>query len=177
MRFTELPLSGAFLVEIEPIEDERGFFARSACEQSFAGRGLVARFPQSSISYNRRRGTVRGMHFAAAPHEETKLVRCTRGEIWDVLVDLRPDSPTRGRSTGLCLSAQNRAAVYVPRGLAHGFQTRADDTEVLYMIDPAYVPGSGRGVRWNDPAFDIAWPEPVTVISDKDLAFPDWSWP
>jgi dTDP-4-dehydrorhamnose 3,5-epimerase len=174
LRFTELSLQGAYLVEIEPRADERGFFARTFCEDEFAAAGLVSRFPQASISYNARRGTVRGMHFQAAPHEETKLVRCLAGAVHDVIVDLRPASPTYRRSIGLELSAQNRSALYIPRGVAHGFQSLADDSELLYMIDVNYVAEAARGVRWNDPFIDVSWPDPIEVIADRDASFPDW---
>lgn len=175
MRFVETELPGAWLVEPEPHEDERGLFARTHDEDLFAARGLVARFRQSSVSFNTRRGTVRGMHYAAAPHAETKLVRCTAGAVHDVLIDLRPGSPTYRRSMAIELSAETRRALYIPVGLAHGFQALRDGTEILYMIDTRYVPEAARGVRPNDPAFDIRWPEPVTVISRRDLAFPDWA--
>jgi dTDP-4-dehydrorhamnose 3,5-epimerase len=173
LRFTEL-LQGAYLVEIEPRADERGFFARTFCEDEFAAAGLVSRFPQASVSYNARRGTVRGMHFQAAPHEETKLVRCLAGAVHDIIVDLRPASPTYRRSIGLELSAQNRSALYIPRGFAHGFQSLTDDSELLYMIDVNYVAEAARGVRWNDPFIDVCWPDPIEVIADRDNSFPDW---
>ncbi|MDE3749490.1 dTDP-4-dehydrorhamnose 3,5-epimerase family protein [Methylobacterium radiotolerans] len=175
MTFEELPLAGAYQIGIDPHADERGFFARTVCEDTLVAHGLVGRFRQSSVSYNRSRGTVRGMHYAVAPHAETKLVRCTMGAIHDVLVDLRRDSPTYLRATGVVLSAENRVALYIPAGFAHGFQALQDETEVLYMIDRPYVAGAARGVRWDDPALDIAWPEPVTVISERDLAFPAWT--
>lgn len=174
MRFQQLSLPGAYLVEIDRLEDERGFFARTFCEEEFAKAGLISRFPQASVSYNARRGTVRGMHFQAAPHEETKLVRCITGAVYDIITDLRPSSPAYCRSLGVELSALNRSALYIPKGFAHGFQSLTGDAELLYMIDTTYVPGAARGVRWTDPAFNIAWPAPVTVISERDLAFPDW---
>lgn len=174
MLFKELSLAGAYLVELEPRADARGFFARTFCEDEFAAAGLVTRFPQASVSYNARRGTVRGMHFQAAPHEETKLVRCLAGAVYDVIVDLRPGSPTYRRSVGVELSAQNRLALYIPKGFAHGFQSLRDDSELLYMIDVGYVAGAARGVRWNDPAIDVQWPVPIEVIADKDNEFPDW---
>ncbi|MCK1321666.1 dTDP-4-dehydrorhamnose 3,5-epimerase [Bradyrhizobium barranii] len=174
MRFTELSLQGAYLVEIEPCKDERGFFARTFCEDEFAAAGLVTRFPQASVSYNARRGTVRGMHFQASPHEETKLVRCLAGAVYDVIVDLRPHSATYRRSVGVELSAQNRAALYIPKGFAHGFQSLQDDSELLYMIDVGYIADAAFGVRWNDPSIDVQWPDPIVVIADKDNAFPDW---
>lgn len=174
MRFEALPLAGAYRVVPEPQADARGFFARTACAEDFAARGLVGAFAQSSVSYNARRGTVRGLHFAAEPHAETKLVRCTAGAIHDVIVDLRPDSETYLRSYGTELSAGNRHALYIPVGFGHGFQALSDDAEVLYMIDRPYVAGSARGLRWTDPSLNVAWPEPVTVIAARDLAYPDW---
>jgi dTDP-4-dehydrorhamnose 3,5-epimerase len=172
--FKQLDLPGAYLVEIEPRADERGFFARTFCEDEFAATGLVTRFLQSSVSYNARRGTVRGMHFQAAPHQEIKLVRCVSGAVYDVIVDVRPGSPTYLRSIGVELSAKNRSALYIPGGFAHGFQTLLDDSELLYMIDVNYVAEAARGVRWNDPLFRLEWPDPIKVISSRDLEFPDW---
>jgi dTDP-4-dehydrorhamnose 3,5-epimerase len=172
--FKELDLTGAYLVEIEPRADERGFFARTFCENEFAAAGLVTRFPQTSISYNARRGTVRGMHFQATPHEETKLVRCVAGAVYDEIIDIRPNSPTYLRSMGVELSAKNRSALYIPRGFAHGFQTLIDDSELLYMIDVNYVANASRGMRWNDLSIRIEWPDPIEVISDRDKEFPDW---
>jgi dTDP-4-dehydrorhamnose 3,5-epimerase len=172
--FKELDLIGAYLVEIEPRADERGFFARTFCEDEFAAAGLSTRFPQTSISYNARRGTVRGMHFQAAPNEETKLVRCVAGAVYDVIVDMRPNSRTYLRSMGVELSAKNRSALYIPTGFAHGFQTLMDDSELLYMIDVNYVAEAARGVRWNDPSFRVEWPDPINVISGRDEQFPDW---
>jgi dTDP-4-dehydrorhamnose 3,5-epimerase len=174
MLFRGLSLSGSFALDLERKEDERGFFARTFDEDEFAARGLVSRFTQSSISFNKRRGTVRGMHFQMAPHLETKLVRCLSGALLDVVVDLRRDSPTYLASASIELSAYNRTALYIPPGLAHGFQTLRDETELLYMIDVPHVPSASAGVRWNDPAFTVRWPEPVTVISPRDLVFPDW---
>jgi dTDP-4-dehydrorhamnose 3,5-epimerase len=171
----ELPLAGAYRIGISPHADERGFFARTVCEDALAARGLVGRFKQSSVSFNRARGTVRGMHYAVAPHAETKLVRCTSGAICDVIIDLRRESPTYRRSIGIELSAENHTALYIPIGFAHGFQTLRDETEVLYMIDRPYVAPAARGARWDDPAFDVVWPEPVTVISERDLVFPAWT--
>ena len=173
MRFEETPLAGAYRVWPEPVADVRGFFARTACAQDFAAQGLVGDFAQSSISFNARRGTVRGMHFSVPA--ETKLVRCTGGAIRDVIVDLRQDSPSYLKSFAADLTAGNRCALYIPAGFAHGFQALTDAAEVLYMIDRAYVAGSARGLRWNDPALDVTWPEPVTVIAERDLAYPDWS--
>nr|WP_210383456.1 dTDP-4-dehydrorhamnose 3,5-epimerase family protein [Methylobacterium organophilum] len=170
-----MPLAGAYRIGLSPYTDERGFFARTVCEDTLAARGLVDRFRQSSVSFNLWRGTVRGMHYALAPHAETKLVRCTMGAIHDVIVDLRRVSPTYLQAVGVELSAENRAAIYIPAGFAHGFQTLRDETEVLYMIDHAYVAEAARGLRWDDPALNVVWPEPVTVISERDLAFPAWT--
>lgn len=175
MIFEELPLAGAYRISLSQHTDERGFFARTVCEDTLAARGLVGRFRQSSVSFNLRRGTVRGMHYAVAPHAETKLVRCTMGAIHDVIVDLRRDSPTYRQAVGVELSAENRAALYIPAGLAHGFQTLRDETEVLYLINRTYVAEAARGLRWDDPALDVVWPEPVTIISERDLAFPAWT--
>jgi dTDP-4-dehydrorhamnose 3,5-epimerase len=174
MLFRELAIQGVFLIEPERREDERGFFARTFCTSELAGRCLVDQFRQSSISYSARRGTVRGMHFSRAPHEETKIVRCTAGAIFDVVVDLRAGSPTELKWLGVPLSAQNRHALYIPCGFAHGFQSLQDATEVLYMIDKDYVPAAAAGVRWNDPAIQVQWPEPISVISQRDLIFQDW---
>lgn len=172
MRFTELPVAGAFLVEPVAVEDERGFFARTFCRDELAARGLDGSLAQCSVSFNHRRGTLRGLHFQAAPHEEVKLVRCTRGAIFDVLVDLRPDSPTFRRHAAITLSAENRAQAYIPRGVAHGFQTLEESSEVFYQISVPYAPSSARGFRFDDPAFGILWPLPVEVISARDLALP-----
>lgn len=174
MLFRALSLSGCFAVDIERKDDDRGFFARTCDADDFAAHGLIGRFAQSSISFNKRRGTVRGMHFQAAPHLETKLVRCLAGAVLDVVVDLRRESPTYLKSASIELNSENRTALYIPAGLGHGFQTLQDNSELLYMIDVRYEPSAARGVRWNDPAFTVSWPEPVTIISPRDLAFPDW---
>lgn len=174
MRFTPTELPGAWIVDLEPVEDERGFFARSWCEREFADHGLASRFVQCGISFNRRRGTLRGLHYQAAPHAETKLVRCTCGAIFDVLVDLRPEAVHRRRWVGVELTAENRRMLFVPEGVAHGFLTLADASEVFYQISTPHEPASARGVRWNDPAFGIAWPEPVLVIAPRDAEFPDF---
>lgn len=172
MIFTETPLPGAFTVDLAPIEDERGFFARSFSEEAFTAHGLEARFVQCNISHNRRRGTLRGLHFAAPPHDEVKLVRCTRGALWDVIVDLRPGSPTRGRWFAATLDAENRRALYVPRGFAHGFQTLVDDTEVFYQMSASYVAAAARGVRHDDPQLGIPWPLPERILSERDRGLP-----
>lgn len=174
MKFTPTDLPGAYLVEIEPIADERGFFARAWDGEAFAAQGLNAALAQCNISFNRRKGTLRGMHYQAAPHEEAKLVRCTMGALLDVIVDLRPDSPTYLRHVAVELSAANRRALFVPEGLAHGFQTLVDETEVFYQMSRAFVVGAGRGVRWDDPAFAIAWPAAERTISERDRTWPDW---
>jgi dTDP-4-dehydrorhamnose 3,5-epimerase len=172
MRFRESPLAGAYTIDLDRLEDERGFFARSYCAEEFAARGLAASMPQSSVSFNARRGTLRGLHYQAEPHAEDKLVRCTAGAVYDVIVDLRPRSATARRWFGLELSAANHLSLFVPKGFAHGFMTLCDDTEVLYMISVPYVPGFERGVRWNDPAIGISWPTAPTVVSARDAAYP-----
>lgn len=174
MHFEALPLAGAFRVSPEPHVDARGFFARTACTEEFTAQGLIGAFVQSSISHNARRGTVRGLHFSVEPHAETKLVRCTAGAIHDVVVDLRRDSATYLQTYGAELSAANHHAFYIPAGFAHGFQALSDGAEVLYMIDRAYVAESARGLRWNDPALRLTWPEPVTMIAERDLSYPNW---
>lgn len=174
MKFQPLSLPGAVLVEIAPLSDERGFFARSFCEEEFAAAGLPTRFPQMNLSSNKSKGTVRGMHFQAPPHEEPKLVRCIRGAIHDVIIDLRRQSPTYCQSLGVELNEDNHAGLYVPPGFAHGFQTLADSSVVLYMMGTAYHSESARGVRWNDPAFSVTWPLPISVISHRDATYPDF---
>ncbi len=151
MRFQSTTLPGVFILELELRADERGFFARTWCQAEFEAHGLNPRLAQCSVSFNRKKGTLRGMHFQAAPHEECKVVRCTRGAIYDVVIDLRPDSPTRHQWMAAELTAENRRAFYIPEGFAHGFQTLVDDTEVFYQISEFYHPELARGVRWNDP--------------------------
>lgn len=167
-------LAGAYLLDVEPARDERGHFARTLCTDEFAAHGLVSHFAQASESYNRRRGTLRGMHFQLPPHAETKLVRCVQGAIYDVIVDLRPESPTYLRWEGFELSVRNGRSLYIPEGFAHGFITLADETYVSYQISHPYTPGSAGGLRYDDPAVGIVWPEPVTVMSDRDRAWPDY---
>ena len=174
MIFTETPLPGAFVLELERLRDERGFVARTWCEREAAARGLNPRVVQCSVSRNARMGTLRGMHYQAAPHAEAKLVRCTRGAIHDVIVDLRPGSPTYVRHFAVVLSADDGKALYVPEGMAHGFQTLADDTEVLYQMSEFHTPTHARGVRWNDPAFGIAWPPADRIIAERDRCWPDF---
>lgn len=174
MRFVETPLKGAYLVHLELLEDERGFFARSWCAAEFADHGLERRLVQCNLSYSRKKGTLRGMHYQAPPFEEAKLVRCSRGALYDVIIDLRRHSDTFGSHFGVTLTAQDRAMLHVPRGFAHGFLTLEDDTEVFYQMSESYAPEYARGIRWNDPAFGIAWPEMVQFISEKDRSFPDF---
>jgi dTDP-4-dehydrorhamnose 3,5-epimerase len=175
MLFIETELKGAFIVELERREDDRGFFARTWCRDEFERHGIVATIAQANMSYNYARGTLRGMHYQRAPFAETKLVRAVRGAIYDVIIDLRPDSPTYKGWIGVELTADNRRALFVPEGFAHGLQTLADDTEVMYQVSQFYTPGAEGGIRYDDPAFAIAWPLPVSVISDKDRAWPDFS--
>jgi dTDP-4-dehydrorhamnose 3,5-epimerase len=173
--FTPSTLAGAFIVQPEERADERGFFARTWCEEEFAGRGLDPRVAQCSVSWSARRGTLRGLHYQAAPFGEAKLVRCTAGAIFDVILDLRPGSPTYLLHQALTLTASNRTMVYVPPGVAHGFQTLEDGTEVFYQMSVAHEPSAARGVRWDDPAFGIAWPPAERVISGRDRGYPDFA--
>lgn len=172
MNFSECCLKGALLVDLMPFSDERGFFARSFCREEFAERGLKTAVAQCNISYNRARGTLRGMHFQRAPKAEAKLVRCTRGALFDVIIDLRPESPTYCQWLGVELTEDNRRALYIPEGFAHGFQTLVDDTEVFYQMYEYFSPQHADGVRWDDPAFSITWPLPDPIISDKDRSYP-----
>jgi dTDP-4-dehydrorhamnose 3,5-epimerase len=168
------PLEGVWLLEPERFPDHRGFFARTWCAEDFAAHGLDARVAQSSLSFNHRAGTLRGMHYQAHPHGETKVVRCTAGAVLDVALDLRPGSPSHGQWTSAELTAENRCSLYIPEGVAHGFQTLVDGAEVLYLISVPQHPPSARGVRWNDPRFAIQWPLPVSEISSRDAAYPDF---
>ena len=172
MKFEELELAGAFLIGFEPIEDERGYFARTYCREEFAAHGLTPQIAQTNVSYNRRAGTLRGMHMQVAPHAEAKLVRCTRGAIWDVIVDLREGSPTRRRWVAVTLTGDDERALYVPEGFLHGFLTLEDDTTVQYQMSTGYHPECARGFAWNDPALAIAWPAEPRVISATDAAHP-----
>jgi dTDP-4-dehydrorhamnose 3,5-epimerase len=169
--FTPTPIKDAWLVEVKRLEDERGFFARSFCQQEFKEHGLDPRLAQCNVSFNAKRGTLRGLHYQAAPHEEAKLVRCTQGAIWDVVVDLRRESPSFKCWHGVELTAENRRALYVPGGCAHGFQTLSDDAEVLYLMSEFYHPGSARGLPWDDPAFGIRWPLADPILSARDRDF------
>jgi len=170
----ETALAGVFIVDPQSVRDERGLFARTFCAREFAERGLDPRVVQCSTSFNARRGTLRGMHYQAAPNGETKLVRCTAGAIFDVAVDLRPGSATHRRWVATELSASSRRALYVPEGVAHGFMTLEDASEVLYQMSAFHEPGAARGVRWDDPAFAIAWPSEPVAVSARDRAFPDY---
>jgi dTDP-4-dehydrorhamnose 3,5-epimerase len=174
MIFTETAVAGAFVIVPEPLHDERGFFARAWCSRESALRGLASGIVQASISFNRKKGTLRGLHYQVAPHAEAKLVRCTAGALHDVVLDLRPDSPTFLRHAAVVLDAARRRTVYVPEGVAHGFQTLADDTEVLYMMSEFHDPASARGVRWDDPAFGIVWPSGERTMSERDRSYPDF---
>jgi dTDP-4-dehydrorhamnose 3,5-epimerase len=172
MRFHETSLSGVYLIEPELFEDERGFLACSWTPEEFAAHGLNPRLAQCNITYNKVSGTLRGMHFQAKPHEQAKLVRCTRGAIYDVAVDLRIDSPTRYQWVGVELSAENHQMIYLPEGCAHGYQTLRDHSESFYQMTESYHPEFAGGVRWNDPAFGIEWPLTVTVIAERDATYP-----
>jgi len=172
LNFAPTALDGVFIVEPEMRHDERGFFARTFDAQTFRDRALVDRFDQHSIAHNARAGTVRGLHYQVRPHGETKLVRATRGALFDVAVDLRADSPTFGRWVGVRLDDTNRLALYIPQGLAHGYQTLEDDTEALYLIAGVHVPQAARGVRFDDPALAIAWPREANVLSNADRTWP-----
>jgi len=172
--FTESPLKSAYIIESERHEDARGFFARTWCQREAEVYGLNPRLVQCSISFNLRKGTLRGLHYQAAPDEEAKLIRCTMGSIYDVIVDLRRDSPTFRGHFGVVLSAKNHRMLYVPEGFAHGFQTLEDSTEVFYQMSEFYAPHSARGVRWDDPAFGIAWPAGDRIINDRDRTYPNF---
>lgn len=173
MRFSELKLPGVFLIELTPNLDERGFFARTFCERELAEHGLPTRFPQCNLSRNTRAKTLRGLHFEAPPSQESKLVRCASGAIWDVVVDLRPGSSTRLQWVAAELTAEAGQALFIPPGFAHGFLTLADATDVFYHMGDFFKPGAARGARWNDPLFGIAWPFPPQVISERDAGYPD----
>jgi dTDP-4-dehydrorhamnose 3,5-epimerase len=176
MRFSQTKIPGVVAIDPELHEDRRGFFCRVYCREELRANGLVDHIEQSSLSFNLRRGTVRGMHFQIAPHVETKVVACVEGCIFDVALDTRPTSPTFGQWFGTELSAQNRRMLYIPAGVAHGFQTLIDRSTVLYQISSAYQPDAGRGIRWNDPALAIAWPIPDDVVmSDQDRSWPTWA--
>jgi dTDP-4-dehydrorhamnose 3,5-epimerase len=174
MLFQPTKLAGAYLIDLQQVADERGFFARAWCAQEFADQGLDTALVQCNLSFNTRQGTVRGMHYQQAPCAETKLVRCISGALYDVIIDLRPESSTFLQWLGVTLSAENRTMLYIPKGFAHGFQTLADNTEVFYQMSNYYAPTYARGLRWNDPHFAIEWPLAVTVISARDQNYPDF---
>ena len=168
MKFTETKLKGAYVIEVEPLADERGFFARSWCQKEFAEHGLDPNLVQCNISFNLKKGTLRGMHYQAEPYQEAKLIRCTKGAIYQVVIDIRPDSFTFKQWVAVELTAENRKMLYVPKGMASGFQTLMDNTEVFYQMAEFYHPESAKVVRWDNPAFEIEWPIEVKIISDKD---------
>jgi len=174
--FTETILKGAYIIEPEKFEDERGFFARSYCFREFERQGLNPLVVQCNISHNAKKGTLRGMHYQVTPHEEVKLVRCTTGSIYDVIIDLRKESASFKKHFGVTLSPENRKMLYVPEKFAHGFITLEDNTEVFYQMSEFYAPKSARGFRWNDPAFSVDWPLGVTIISDRDRNYPDFEY-
>lgn len=175
MIFTETGIDGLLLVDMEPVRDDRGFFARAWSAREFAERGLPTAFPEVNFSLSRRKGTIRGLHYQKSPHGEAKFVRCVRGSFFDVVVDLRPESPTLHEWRGFEIRAEDRRAVLVPEGCAHGIMTLEDDTEMLYMVSACYHPGSEGGIRWNDPFFGIAWPDTGGVtVSQKDNSWPDF---
>lgn len=175
MLFKETPLAGAYIIDVEERRDDRGFFARTFCAREFEEHGLQTVVSQCNISFNYQKGTLRGMHYTVPPMNEAKLVRVVRGAIYDVIIDLRPESPTYKQHVGVELTASNRRALYIPPMFAHGFQTLEDDTEVFYQMSDFYAPGHDRGVRYDDPAFGIQWPLPVSVIAEKDLAWAAFS--
>ena len=174
MIFRQTRLNGAFIMEPERFEDERGFFAHGWSPGELAAHKLEAPLVESAISFNKKKGTLRGMHYQASPHGQIKIVRCTMGAIYDVIIDLRPQSPTFKQWIAVELAAANRLMLYVPKDFAHGFQTLADETELTYHMSHTYAPESARGVRWNDPAFSISWPLPVSIIAERDRLYPDY---
>jgi dTDP-4-dehydrorhamnose 3,5-epimerase len=175
MIFKRLSLNGAYVIELEKFEDIRGFFTRAWSDREFEEKGLFGKFVESNVSFSKKKGTLRGMHFQRPPHQQIKLVRCTAGAIYDVIIDLRPDSPTYKKYSGVELSAENRQMLYVPGEFAHGFQTLKPNTEVFYMVSKYYAPQSAGGVRWNDPAFNIEWPEvSKRTLIPRDLSYPDF---
>ena len=175
MQFHPTTLRDAWLIQLEAARDDRGFFARTFCVDEFAAHGLETNYPQHSISYSAHRGTLRGMHYQRAPHSEAKLVRCVKGDIWDVIIDIRPGSPSYRKWQHFELSGGTNYQLYIPKGFAHGFQTLSDEVEVNYLISERFKPQSARGIRHDDTAFGIAWPLPVTEISEKDLHWPDFA--
>ena len=175
MIFIATKLQDVFIIEPERREDTRGFFARTWCQQEFTAHGLNSGLVQCNISFNKKKGTLRGMHYQASPYEEDKLVRCTMGSIYDVIIDIRPKSPTFKQHLNIVLTAENRRMLYVPKGFAHGFQTLEDNTEVFYQMSACYAPAYARGIRWNDTAFGIQWPADERIILERDQTYPDFS--
>ena len=175
MIFQETKLEGAWIVDLNRLEDERGFFARSFCQQEFSEHGMNPCIAQCNVSYNRKKGTLRGMHLQVSPSQEAKLVQCTQGAIYDVMIDLRPESPTFYEHLGVVLSAENYRMLYIPEGFAHGFLTLEDHSNVFYLMSEFYAPEYARGFRWNDPAFKIAWPASPEVVSERDAGYADFS--
>lgn len=174
MKFIETPLEGVYLIELEPVHDERGFFARTWCKAEFQKHGLNPNLAQCSLSFNKKKGTLRGMHYQCEPHQEAKLVRCCAGAIYDVVLDLRRGSQTFGKWFAAELSASDQKTLYIPEGCAHGFQSLEDESTVFYQISESYHPESARGVRWNDPLFDIKWPIATPILSERDRSFADY---
>lgn len=172
MIFTETSIKGVFFIDLEPVRDDRGMFARTWCQREFGAKGLAVSWMQSNVSLNTHKGTMRGLHYQEAPYEEVKLVSCTAGAIYDVVVDLCPSSPTYCKYVGVRLSKDNRRAVYIPKSCAHGFLTLEEGSEVSYYMSEFYVPASARGFRWDDPSFNIVWPEPILIMSEKDRSWP-----
>jgi dTDP-4-dehydrorhamnose 3,5-epimerase len=175
MIFRKTLMNGAYLIDLERMEDERGFFARSWCRREFEAHGLNPGLVQCNISFNRKKGTLRGMHHQDPPHQEAKTVRCTMGAIYDVIVDLRPKSPTFKQHFGVLLTAENRKMIYAPEGFSHGFLTVEDNTEVSYQMSEFHAPECARGIRWNDPGIGIKWPADVIIISERDRNYPDFT--
>jgi len=174
MEFTELKLKGAFLVSVKKIEDNRGYFGRAWCRDEFAKHGLNPNMLQLNVGFSHKKGTLRGMHYQEKPHEEAKFIRCTRGAIYDVIVDLRPDSPTHKQWFGIELTQDNGTMLYAPEGFAHGYQTLTDDADFYYLTSAAYASGAAKGARYNDQAFGIQWPLPPSIISEPDQKWPDY---
>ncbi len=174
MIFTETKLTGAYIIHIERLEDDRGFFGRAWCKREFESKGLNPSLVQMNVGFSKRKGTLRGVHYQKAPWAEAKLVRCTMGAVYDVIVDLRPDSPTYKQWIGIELTQDNRAMLYAPEGFAHGYQSLRDESEIYYQTTQFYSPDCAWGVRYNDPMFQIAWPMEVTVISERDKTWPDY---
>jgi dTDP-4-dehydrorhamnose 3,5-epimerase len=172
MIFNKTELEDAYIIELQEFNDERGFFARAFCEKEFKDHGIDFRVVQANTSYSSKKHTLRGMHYQEKPHQEAKLIKCTKGAIYDVIIDMRPDSPTFKKWAGVELTEQNRKMIYVPEGFAHGFLTLEDDTEVYYPVTESYTPGAEKGIRWDDPAFNIDWPAKAAIISAKDKSWP-----